>query len=98
MWKLFWETNTEVWIQWISSSASLPEHNINLEKTLKNTSLYENNQMIKMWIEGWMCDFSPPVTDNRLNANKSGKIDCKRKYLWEFCKIINTCETFEFSY
>lgn len=33
-------------IQRISSGASLPEHNINLEKILKNISLFENNQLI----------------------------------------------------
>lgn len=58
MWKLLQESNTETQIQCISNGASLPEHNINLEKILKNTSLFENNQLIKMWIEGWMCDLS----------------------------------------
>lgn len=58
MWKLLQESNTETQIQCISNGASLPEHNINLEKILKNTSLLENNQLIKMWIEGWMCDLS----------------------------------------
>lgn len=57
MCKLLWETNSETQIQCISNGASLPEHNKNLEKILKNISLSENNQLIKIWIEGWMCDF-----------------------------------------
>lgn len=58
MWKRLQESNTETQIQCISNGASFPEHNINLEKILKNTSLFEYNQLIKMWIEGWMCDLS----------------------------------------
>lgn len=38
-----------------------------------------------------------PTTHSGLNAKKSSKISCERKYLWEFRKIINTCETLEFS-
>lgn len=86
-------------IQRISSGASLPENNINLEKILKSISLFENNQLIKMWIEGWMCDFPHHEVTMDWMPTRSHKNNCKIKCLWGFCKIINTCpETSEISY
>lgn len=78
MWELLGESKTETQIQCISNGASLPEHNINLEKILKNTYIFENNQLIKMWIEGGMCDFPHQEVTMQWMSTKVTKTTVKK--------------------